>query len=972
MSWRVNLFGEFGLTGPEGRKFQTKSLNSKVLLAWLASMPNLRASRRIAADSLFDPGEVPSASNLSVLLNRTRASLVKAGDSPLLLSDGEFIWLDDSALVVDAVAVREATTRLKASPEDVQACFALAEVVADLEGFPLRDLDHPLLMPVRRELQEIALNALVVLASGPLVSQFRLLIFQKLEALQLLSPPSSGTIERLLTITGRLRMRDLLLQTYLQFEELLADELGELPSPEVSSLLERLLEQIELAPAPTPAQNVPPRPQSTFGDAEWVARLNRQILSSPNTGQIHAVVGQSGIGKSHFLHELYWLLDERMSLQFIDLSKIPPDRVLSYLSDQAFDAILLDHLEPEHFGLLPELSRAHPHCPIVVSSPARLPGTVSSTVMIRGLELGTALDAGPAMELILASRAAVLSHTEREPLDLACVHAIAGLCDGIPLALQFAGKLSATIGLAQTQKSLSRDLRALGAPTSGIDARHASLSNAIRSSYDYLSPGGQATVRLLTWLDSPCHIDHLMEAGELQVFDIEDALMSGLVIRDSDSGYVRIVRSTALVVRDLIADSEIRAMAEGFDLRTTAWFTSMSAQVPLDLSAAPSASLGVATATRLFQAGSQRSACELLASLRGWLGSGVVASEQVSELTPHLMADDLPTSPVWISAVLSLGAALFHNGDYGAMHSLLVKACDRASCTMPRTDLECQLRLQLALSERCLGEIDKAVAGYRAVCEDHAASAAPATLVKGFFNLGTTLEAVGRLPEALAALDQAREHLGNEADARTESLILLGIARLRFRLGDDLREVGLVFEALMAHAQHRNDHRILAEILQNSGLIYVAQGDHLSGALAETLGSAYLLQFGYSTEFRRLSRSSFVTLASALKSLGHGGLAHRSRILVDRLGSAELYAPNQALFEELERQTFVTPAEFHLSIAPEREIIEHLRDCYRELLSAPASDIRPALSGIAVPALLAGTVATRVPEFEPATLRASK
>lgn len=955
MSWQIRLWGDFGIVGGEGQALLSKSQNSKFLLAWLASVESHRLSRRLVAATLFDPDELPASSNLSVLLNRTRTALSRLSDTPLLLTDPESLWLAESDVVIDAWELNHAAQMARKNPENVQACFALAEAIGAISGPPLLNLEFPAFVPIRRELVDLALNAMLALADGPLASQFRSLILQKLEVLGLLNKPSSLTIERVLMILGRLRMRDLLIATYLQFEDFLADEIGEAPSPEVTALFDQLAKQIESTQIQSVNVGGPARPERSFGGNEWIARIGRQVIGASGASRVWGVIGQGGIGKTHFLSELYWHLGDSLSVLYVDLEKIPLERVFGYLKDQAFEVLLIDHLAPENHSVVEELERAYPHVPIIFASPTRIAHLADSTIVLRGLEIGNVQTPGPAMELIVAARHAVISQAKTESVDWPAVQAIAELCDGIPLALEFAGKLSATIGLDQTQKSLTRDLRALGS-SGRTKGRHSSLSGAIRSSFDYLSSGAQTVVQLLTQLGQPCHMDHLMNAGELSIYDVEDALMSGLVVREPDSAYIRVVRSTAWVVRDQMDGNARDELLAKFDRGSCRWFGEMEKQIPLDLSLSPSASLGIDIANRLFRNDDPNSAFALLGSLRSWLGSGQVSIESIETLVPFFLDHADPNDLAWISAALSLGAAMFHIGAYAQMHAFLEKAWAQHESQGIRTDLHGQLLLQCMLAKRCLGHVEEAIEGYVRVVTEGQAVLTPSTMVKGFLNLGTTLEALDRLPEALGALESAKANLGADADPRTESLILLGIARLRFRIGDNLAEVAMVFEALQAHALHRGDIRVFSEILQNSGLVYLARGEALTSALAETLGSAYLLQFGYSTEFRRLTKSSFVTLGTALMSLGESHLANRTRILIDRLGSAALYAPNQLLFNELEASTYETPSAFSLSIAPELEIVGHVQECYRRLVElADAQSLTPSLKrllAIPVPQLL--------------------
>ena len=164
MSWQIRLWGDFSIIGGDGQTLLSKSQNSKFLLAWLASVESHRLSRRLVAASLFDPEELPASSTLSVLLNRTRAALSRLGDTPLLLADPESLWLAESDVAIDAWELNLAATAARKNPENVQACFALAEAIVAISGPPLLNLEFPVFLPIRRELIDLALDAMWALA----------------------------------------------------------------------------------------------------------------------------------------------------------------------------------------------------------------------------------------------------------------------------------------------------------------------------------------------------------------------------------------------------------------------------------------------------------------------------------------------------------------------------------------------------------------------------------------------------------------------------------------------------------------------------------------------------------------------------------------------------------------------------------------------------------------------------------------
>jgi tetratricopeptide (TPR) repeat protein len=321
----------------------------------------------------------------------------------------------------------------------------------------------------------------------------------------------------------------------------------------------------------------------------------------------------------------------------------------------------------------------------------------------------------------------------------------------------------------------------------------------------------------------------------------------------------------------------------------------------------------------------------LFAAIRPWLGSWSVAASQVEQIDELLMGTEVEGDSVWASAILALSATYCHAGAFKRMSETAAYALAVAATATLATDTLCQMHMQFGIAMRALDRFEEAIEAYQRAIPLADPLSGDATLVKCYYNLGALLETQERLPEALIAQESAADHFSETTDPRVESLVSTCIGRLRYRLGHDLASAGLILEATLAHARERQDKRAVGEILQNLGLIYWERKLYARAALVETAGTSLLLDFGYTGEFRRLAKSSFVTLCASLFELGYDELAQATRTLIDRLGPAELYTPNQVLFDQLTVRTYAHPAGLKFGLATEREVRSHLNRCLEQL-----------------------------------------
>lgn len=935
MRWGIGLFGQFRLVGPDG-PLQTRSTRLKVMIAYLAAHPQRQAERRALGRALFDPDILPTGPNLAVLLSRAQRWLSAASTVPLIDASNGRVRLVEDHYECDLDQFLECCRKAADEKDPIGAALLWLEAIHISSSRPFADLeDDPVLKPMAERIRMSVLGALVGLACGPLGRQHVPLVLDRLAEFELLEDVESRSVASLMRIYAALGMKDELVSVFSAFESKLDYECGESVTHELSRLFESLLSSLD-APNHSICGLAPTRPAMTLGRGD-VLELVAALMREPQRPRLITITGQCGIGKSHVLRALYFELIPSLSTAYFDLEVQRIDVMERLLGSTPCNVVIIDHVQPDHLPSVSKLMDTMPLLSFVCASGARLHMVDEVIVTLSPLATGTADLPGPAVEL-LARKARMVhasSSASAVPIDTGKMLELAELCDGIPLALEIAGRLCGSTGVAATIGSLRRNVDGLTGDRH-IEHRRSSLKGAICSSFYHLTVEAKQVVALLVEIGMPCHVDLLLACSRSLPCDLEEAVLAGLVIREAETPYIRVPRSASEVVAGL--EYLQVSLYDEFCVKSVDWFAQKSGERPIDLAIADSLPLALKIVKHLSGVGADRLALALLAAVRSWLGSYPLQPTHLSEVERAIMGPSMTTESLWGEARLTCTAAYFHAGLYDEMLASAKIGLEWAETRDVLPDTLCQMHMQAALANRMRGSWDEAILGYRQAVAIADPAESGATLVKCYYNLGTLLELQERLDEALDAQERAADCFTEETDPRVETLVNTCIGRLTYRLGHDLPSASLILEATLAHARERNDKRSMSEVLQNLGLVYLERGMYGRAARAEVDGTELLLTFGYTEEFRRLAKSSFVTLCQSLFELGLEQVALATRTMIDRLGTAPLYAPNQAIFDQLVGKTYGNPPGLKLAMATEADVRGHLRTC------------RDALVGLAEPA----------------------
>lgn len=918
--WRIQVFGQFRLVDPKGVPFSSRSARTCALLAQLALKRDLAASRSSLETSLFEDDLGRSAPNLALLLTRLKASLSKHSDrSPVIVRSGK-VAFDPAMVTSDLMLFESHLERARAEYDPLSRGSHLVEALRHVTGRPVNDIDHPILIEDRSRIERSVLTAMGELASGPLGPQNRELLLMLLSSFEEGSLYDPVQFESVLRIYGGLGLKENVVAAFTHYESVLYDEYGESPRNQLTTLLNEILAKLESGTTERVGQ-VPSRPRVTVGRDDEIALVLQHLAG--HTHDLVAIVGQSGVGKSHLLKTLYWLSVGNRKCAFFDLETVLPEAVPELIKGTSVDILFLDHLQADFVDMVAGLRRTHPEILIVTAGHVTCQLPNEFILLLSTLETGTPQFPGPAAEFISTQIETVRGGSHRGSPEK--IVELAELCNGLPLALEVAGRLAATIGVDGTLGAWKRDPLGVHGGTQSLD-RHRTLDHAILSSFVHLSLGAKRVIHTLTMLEGECHIDLLMAALKIVPRDFEDAILSGMVVLNSERPTVSLMKLTESVIRS--HEKEL-----GLDPSNWVVFLRHAAEWILDrlnhANDAVSVSFCLPLAIRAFchlcQVGERGLACRMFIKLKLWFGSCVVPVSEIDRCASWLETPEGEGIENWAQCRLTLGAGYFHRGAYEKLLSNAQSMIESNAFDHLSPGTRCHLQMQQALGWRCLGDTERAFAEYKVTRQLAIDLNEQNILVTVCFNLGSLAEIHTQFEEAYQYFEEAANNINEDTDPRLEGSIHLALGRVMLRLARDPKEAEMILDAALFHAKGRKDTKLVYELLSTLAVAYYLRGEFLFSCSATMC--AALLRSRHEPEFetRRQGTSSMTLMTWDFLELGLDDLAVRARSLLDRFEVTDTAVLWVELRQKLEQRTYVTPASLKtrpLSLREYREFLE--------------------------------------------------
>ncbi|MEN3341097.1 MAG: hypothetical protein V7644_501 [Actinomycetota bacterium] len=520
---------EFRILGPveareEGRRLPLGAPKQRALLAFLLLNAEAAVSRDRLVDALWNGSAPRSAvASLQVYVHGLRRALGSGriethGTGYRLRLDGAELDLARFEKLVERASAALASGAPADAAEDVRAALGLwsGSPLADLAGEPLAEAEAG-------HLEERRLHALELRNDAGLALGRHEELVPELERLIAAEPYRERfRAQHVLALYRSGRQTDAL-EAYRAARELLVEELGVDPGPELQELERRILRHdpaLAAPDAPAPARlQLPSPPTPLVGRRLEVAAITALLRGD---ARLVTLTGPGGAGKTRLALAAAAELgpELRDGAVFVDLAPVRDAALLAGSVVRSLGVaegagpveeaveehlrgkrmlLLLDNLEQlgAETGLVARLLAAAPRLLVLATSrsPLRLAGEHEYPVPPlalpqRGRTSGfEELAANDAVRLFAARARAVDPDFE---LDDANIEAVAHVCerlDGLPLAIELAAARSKLLPPEAMSRRLDRALDLLTGGAHDLPARQRTLRATLEWSHGLLSDG---------------------------------------------------------------------------------------------------------------------------------------------------------------------------------------------------------------------------------------------------------------------------------------------------------------------------------------------------------------------------------------------------------------------------------------------------------------------------------------------------
>lgn len=915
--WRVCLLGGDVLTSPSEKVFPSDHIESLKLLKLLAVAGENGMLSETAARELYGETWENPLNGLRTQLARLNKRTKALDQTAIVQRVGDSLRFIPGFVTCDLWELRHVIEAARVGgPESERKAFA---VMSNISPDGLKNsLDTALDPRTAEAITGELLRSLAILSVLPTASSHRLKILQIAAVVREYFHPNSVQIEMLLKLYASMHCKQEVLQTFLDYESYLSDELGEQPSARIRELCEGLLSQLEQTFANTSLE-APPRPEVTFGHEEL---LQSALTSLRRGGKIY-IGGVAGVGKTHLAKNLATSPELAIyKIAWIDLSEHSPEDVENLVSKSTPDVLFLDGYSAKFSGVVRFVQALQKFHALVVIGSTPVGFDYLESFTVQPLHAGVEHHPGPATLFLENFVGGSVSNASR---GAAIELAIAS--HGLPLTIQLMAGLAKTFGFATvvSQFTIANLQRATATQV---------LNAALLEAVSQFDSKVQRAIAALSGFGERVPISLVVEIFGLDLWVLKQLSDSGLISFNQDSLEVRVSQTVAEHLQAQVGFEVGNSAQIEFELALVTRCREHGVAPPKDEQLLSHLRAYQRVLWNLSERKDFEVAFELMAALRPH--AGVLKDSKLNPLDydEELWRTD-HDSETFVKYALAVGSLYFLRAESDAFEEFLLRVFNDPRFQFAPLAAKIELHSQLGLALRRRGMLEESERQFDIALGMLDSSCHPSLQVKLLYNKSLTESSARKYKQSLettrAAIKLA-EFAPND-DARVELLNMEAAAKRR--VGEPEAEVKSSIHVALALARMYKLRTQEGWILQNAVKLLPSLLGPSQSVVVGCVGMSKHMEEGLGHEIQRHLKGTCELLYGCLSGVGHHSLALESKLLKERLGRHPLYSGALDPYRYDQYASFDAP--FSLLDVPLQsgEIISFIRACIRQFGKDP-------------------------------------